>query len=63
MVTRNNNTFTLYAADNIYNGDDGSTIGFIASSSLTNVTSGTNWVGGKSSYFGADLDSISLGFM
>jgi hypothetical protein len=61
MVTRNNNTFTLYAADNIYNGDDGTSIGFIASSSLTNVTSGTNWVGGKSSYFGADLDSISLG--
>jgi hypothetical protein len=60
MVTRNNNTFTLYAADNIYNGDDGTSIGFIASSSLTNVTSGTNWVGGMSSYFGADASSIIL---
>ena len=64
MVSRTGSDyFTLHAANNIYNGDDGSTIGFIASSSLTNVTSGTNWVGmpPMNSYFGADLDSISLG--
>ena len=41
--------FILYAADNIYNGDDGSTIGFIASSSV-NVSPGV-WNAGTTSYF------------
>jgi len=64
MVSRTgSNYFTLYAADNIYNGDDGTSIGFIASSSYTDGDGGVNWVGmpPMNSYFGADLDSISLG--
>jgi len=44
--------FTLYAANNIYNGDDGSTIGFIASASVN--TSVSNWTGGTTSYFPSD---------
>jgi hypothetical protein len=44
--------FILYAANNIYNGNDGSTIGFIASSSVNTSTAG--WVGGTTSYFPSD---------
>jgi hypothetical protein len=44
--------FTLYAANNIYDGWDGSTIGFISSSSVN--TSVGNWVGGNNSYFPSD---------
>jgi len=41
--------FTLYAANNIYDGWDGSTIGFISSSSVN--TSVGNWTGSTFSYF------------
>jgi hypothetical protein len=63
MVSRTGSDyFTLYAADSIYNGDDGSTIGFIASSSYTDAAGGGNWTqAGINSYFGANGDSISLG--
>jgi len=63
MVSRTGSDyFTLYAANNIYNGDDGSTIGFIASSSYTDGDGGANWTqAGINSYFGANGDSISLG--
>ena len=44
--------FILYAADNIYNGNDGSTIGFIASSSVNTSTS--TWNAGITSYFPSD---------
>jgi hypothetical protein len=44
--------FTLYAADNIYDGWDGSTIGFISSSSVN--TSNSTWIGGNNSYFPSD---------
>jgi hypothetical protein len=44
--------FTLYAANNIYNGNDGSTIGFIASSSVN--TSNSTWNAGATSYFPSD---------
>jgi hypothetical protein len=61
MVSRTGSDgFTLYAANNIYNGDDGSTIGFIASSSISGVDL-TNWNTGVYSYFGANGDSITLG--
>jgi hypothetical protein len=63
MVSRTGSDyFTLYAANNIYNGDDGSTIGFFAESSYTDAAGGVNWVQpGVNSYFGANGDSISLG--
>lgn len=52
MVNRDNNDFTLYAADNIYDGWDGSTIGFISSSSV-NVDS-SPWASSTDSYFPSD---------
>jgi hypothetical protein len=52
MVNRDNNDFTLYAADNIYDGWDGSTIGFISSSSV-NVDS-LPWASSTDSYFPSD---------
>jgi hypothetical protein len=45
--------FTLYAANNIYNGDDGSQIGFIASSSVTGDPS--NWNTSVSASLGSNL--------
>jgi hypothetical protein len=59
MVTRNSNNFTLYAADNIYNGDDGSTIGFIASSSIIGANP-ANWTGSLTSSFGATGSFINI---
>ena len=45
-------TYTLYAANNIYNGDDGSSIGFQASSSVTaSMTHGNSWGTALNSYF------------
>jgi hypothetical protein len=62
MVSRTGSDyFTLYAANNIYNGDDGSSIGFIASSSYIDGLGGANWAGGTDSYFGANGDGVTLG--
>ena len=49
MLTKENDTFTLYAGDNIYHGNDGSQIGFIASASDT--FAGTDWDNATNSYF------------
>ena len=43
MVTKNGRDFTLYAADSIYKGNDGSSIGFIESSSATVGGTGDSW--------------------
>ena len=55
MIISGSGTFDLYAANNLYNGNDGSTVGYIASSSIAN-TSGY-WSNSTVSYFG----SSSLG--
>ena len=52
MVTKNGNDFTLYAANNIYKGDDGSSIGFIESSSATVTGAGDSWTAATTSHFG-----------
>jgi hypothetical protein len=52
-VDGNGGEFTLYAANNIYNGDDGSQIGFIASSSVTGDPS--NWDTSVSASLGSNL--------
>ena len=52
MLTKENDTFTLYAGDNIYHGNDGSQIGFIASASDTFV--GTDWDNATNSFFPSD---------
>ena len=49
-VTRDVDNFTLYAANKIYSGSDGSTIGFIASASLSGIDT-TAWEGATTSYF------------
>ena len=61
MVERRAEQFTLYAANKIYTGEEGSSIGFIASSSL--VTADTSqWVGATNSYFPSDnRQNINLG--
>ncbi len=72
MVTRTGKTdFELIAADKIYSGSDGSTIGFIASSSVTTpdeTTAGWNdgtkgiYFGSKFTYGGGTIDPISGSF-
>ena len=52
-LTRDTNNFRLYAANKIYSGSDGSTIGFIASSSLSSINT-ASWVGATASYFPSD---------
>ena len=49
MLTKENDDFTLYAGDKIYNGNDGSQIGFIASSS--DNFPGNDWDNATNSYF------------
>ena len=49
MLTKENNDFILYAGDKIYNGNDGSQIGFIGSASVT--IGSTNWNNATNSYF------------
>jgi len=49
-VTKDVDNFTLYAANKIYSGSDGSTIGFIASSSLSGIDT-TSWDNATNSYF------------
>jgi hypothetical protein len=52
--------FTLYAANNIYNGNDGSQIGFIASSSVSDSL--TPWDTSTSASFGSEFGSPVAGF-
>ncbi len=49
MLTKEDDNFTLYAGDKIYNGNDGSQIGFIASASDTFL--GNDWGNATNSYF------------
>ena len=52
MFTKNGNDFTLYAANSIYKGNDGSSIGFIESSSATVTGAGDSWTSATTSHFG-----------
>jgi hypothetical protein len=49
MVTKQGNTYVLYAGNKIYSGSDGSQLGFFASSSVS--YSGTEWASSVTSYF------------
>ncbi len=49
MLTKENDDFTLYAGDKIYDGNDGSQIGFIGSASVN--AGGTDWGNATNSYF------------
>jgi hypothetical protein len=50
LVNKAGNTYTLYAANNIYQGFEGNTIGFTSSSLVTSST--TSWSSSSISYFG-----------
>jgi len=50
MVTLENDKVTLYAGNNVYNGSDGSSIGFFASQSIIGVDD-SEWLNGSTSYF------------
>ena len=58
MVTNNGGTYTLYAGDKIYNGDNGTQIGYYQSS--THSASISNWTGSITSSFSAP-SPITLG--
>jgi hypothetical protein len=49
MATQTNGTASLYVGNNIYNGDDGSQLGFYASSTV--LADSASWVNGVTSYF------------
>ena len=51
-VTRDGNDFALYAGNNIYNGNDGSKVGFTGSALVTSNSS--QWETGGSSFFPSD---------
>jgi hypothetical protein len=50
MVTLNSNRVDIYAGNNIYNGSDGSSIGFFSSQSVSGVDD-TQWLNSTVSYF------------
>jgi len=50
LVNKDNNTYTLYAKNKNYNGEDGNTISFQSSSSV--VSAATSWNNSTISYFG-----------
>jgi hypothetical protein len=52
MVTRDDEDFVLYAANKIYNGDDGFIIGYTGSSTVNTVAAA--WAAGTNAYFGAN---------
>ena len=61
MVERRAEQFTLYAANKIYTGEEGSSIGFIASSSLITANT-TPWVSATNSYFPSNTrQDINIG--
>jgi len=60
ITVNNTASFTLFAANNIYNGDDGSQIGFIASQSV-NLTY-TKWENSTQASFGNNFGSAFGGY-
>ncbi len=49
----------LFAANKIYNGNDGTQIGFTASSSIDNSNASGSWITGSTSYFAKDFTAGS----
>jgi hypothetical protein len=60
MVNRSGSNFTLYTGNKIYEGgDNGTQIGFFASSSISSPS--TNWIGALTSYFPVSFSISSSG--
>ena len=60
MLTKQDKTFTLYAGDKIYNGNDGSQIGFIGSASV--IIGSTDWNNATNSYFPSNTRATISGY-
>ena len=60
MLTKQDKTFTLYAGDKIYNGNDGSQIGFIGSASV--IIGSTDWNNATNSYFPSNARATISGY-
>jgi hypothetical protein len=60
MLTKQDKTFTLYAGDKIYNGNDGSQIGFIGSASV--FIGSTDWNNATNSYFPSNTRAAISGY-
>ena len=58
MVTRDDEDFILYAANKIYNGDDGFIIGYTGSSTAS--AAATAWEAGTNAYFGS-IANLTIG--
>jgi len=59
MVTRSGSNFSLFAADKIYNGDDGFIVGYTGSATASAISS--SWTTSTSSYFGASGSTLNIG--
>jgi len=59
MVNRSGSNFTLFTADNIYNGDDGFIIGYTGSATASATTS--SWVNSTSSFFPLSGSTLTIG--
>ena len=59
MVNRDGTNFSLFAADNIYNGNDGFIIGYTGSATASAISS--SWINSTSSYFGASGSTLTIG--
>jgi hypothetical protein len=59
MVTRNDDNWEVYAANKIYNGDDGFIIGYTGSATSSGAVP-TAWTSGTNSYFGS-ISNLTIG--
>ena len=57
MATVEDDTYTLYAANNLYSGSDGSIIGFIESSSIVDLSN--NWANSSTAYFSSPGSTVN----
>jgi hypothetical protein len=59
MVNRSGSNFTLFTADNIYNGTDGFIIGYTGSATASATTS--SWINSTSSFFPLSGSTLTIG--
>jgi hypothetical protein len=60
MVTKNNDNWVLYAANKIYNGDDGFIIGYTGSATASGAET-VEWANATNSYFGSGIGNLTIG--
>jgi hypothetical protein len=60
MVTKNNDNWVLYAANKIYNGDDGFIIGYTGSATASGAET-VEWANATNSYFGSGIGNLNIG--